>query len=281
MSNYGETGMAMTSGHPPRVLIVAGSDPVAGAGLQADLKTVAALGGYAMTAVTAITVQDTRGVTALHPLPPELVASQMRACLEDVGADAVKIGILVTPAIVAAVAGVLADYPGLPVVMDPVLAATVGGALLEAAGLATLRQRLLPRVSLITPNLDECARLTGLTLAGEADWLAAARRLAGETGGGAVLIKGGHGRGERVVDLLWHHGEVHRFERPRRPMPPGGGWHGTGCTLASAVAMGLAQGLALPAAVAMAIDYIQQTMDHSLALGHGQRLLGHFPPGAG
>ncbi|MBF0163930.1 MAG: bifunctional hydroxymethylpyrimidine kinase/phosphomethylpyrimidine kinase [Magnetococcales bacterium] len=254
-----------------RVLIVAGSDPVAGAGLQADLKVVTALGGYAMTVVTAITVQDTRAVARVLPLEPELVAEQMRACLADIGADCVKLGMLANRAIVRAVVEVLADHPGLPLVADPVLAGTGGGILLEAGGLESYRTDLLPRVTLLTPNLPEAAALTGLTVASPEQMQRAAQALR-ELGAGAVLLKGGHLAGDMARDWLESDTACRWFEDPRLPGP---GFHGTGCTLASAIATGLAQGLGLEAAVLRGRAWLREAMIGSLALGGGQHLLWH------
>lgn len=252
-------------------MIVAGSDPVAGAGLQGDLKVVTALGGYAMTAVTAITVQDTRAVGDVAPLDPELVAAQMRACLADVGADCVKLGMLANRAIVRAVVAVLADHPGLPLVADPVLAGTGGGILLEAGGLEQYRKELLPRVTLLTPNLPEAAALTGLTVETPEQMREAARALR-DLGAGAVLLKGGHLAGGMARDWLESDTARRWFEDARLP---GTGFHGTGCTLASAIATGLAQGLGLEEAIERGRAWLRAAMVGSLALGGGQRLLWH------
>ncbi|MBF0417292.1 MAG: bifunctional hydroxymethylpyrimidine kinase/phosphomethylpyrimidine kinase, partial [Magnetococcales bacterium] len=251
--------------------IVAGSDPVAGAGLQADLKVVTALGGYAMTVVTAITVQQTCAVSRVVPLEPELVAEQLRACLSDIGADCVKLGMLANQSIVQAVVEVLAAYPELPLVADPVLAGTGGGILLEAGGLACYRERLLPRVTLLTPNLPEAAALTGLEVRTPAQMQAAARALRG-FGAQAVLVKGGHLEGGAVRDWLESDAGCGWFEDARLPGP---GFHGTGCTLASAIATGLAQGMTLEAAVTHGRAWLRAAMIGSLALGRGQRLLWH------
>ncbi|MBF0294151.1 MAG: bifunctional hydroxymethylpyrimidine kinase/phosphomethylpyrimidine kinase [Magnetococcales bacterium] len=253
-----------------RVLIVAGSDPVAGAGLQADLKTVTALGGYGMTVVTAITVQDTRAVTSVHPLPAELVAAQMRACLQDVGADCVKLGMLATGEIVAAVTGVLEAYPSIPVVADPVLAGTGGGTLLDERGREWLLRCLLPRVALLTPNLPESARLTGIPV-DDLDGMRRAAAMLLAAGAGAVLIKGGHLPGEDLVDLLLEQTGEQTFHSQRLP---GSGFHGTGCVLASAIATGLAMGRSLPEAVAAGRAHLRRAMERAQAMGRGQRLLG-------
>ncbi|MBF0127961.1 MAG: bifunctional hydroxymethylpyrimidine kinase/phosphomethylpyrimidine kinase [Magnetococcales bacterium] len=253
-----------------RVLIVAGSDPVAGAGLQADLKTVTALGCYGMTVVTAITVQDSRRVWRVHPLDGELVAAQMRACLEDVGADCIKLGMLATERSVAAVADLLEEHPHIPVVADPVLAGTGGGVLLERSGHDLFLTRLLPRIALLTPNLPEAARLSCLPVDSIEEMGRAARHLLA-LGAGGVLVKGGHGTGAVLTDLLAFGPEIHLFSGPRLAGP---GFHGTGCVLASAIASGLAAGFSLPEAVTAGRAHLRGAMERALALGRGQWLLG-------
>ncbi|MBF0341320.1 MAG: bifunctional hydroxymethylpyrimidine kinase/phosphomethylpyrimidine kinase [Magnetococcales bacterium] len=257
------------AGGTPRVLIVAGSDPVAGAGMQADLKVATAFGVYAMTAVTAITVQDTRRVHRVVPLAPELVAGQMRVCLEEIGADCIKLGMLGNRAITRAVAQVLREHPRVPVVADPVLAGTQGGILLEPGGLEAYREELLPRVTLLTPNLPEAAALTGLTVTALEQMRTSARELR-RAGAGAVLVKGGHLEGEVLHDWL-DAGEQTRLFTDRRLSGPG--FHGTGCVLASAIAAGLARGVPLDQAVADGRVWLRGAMEQSLALGTGQRLL--------
>ncbi|NGZ05448.1 MAG: hydroxymethylpyrimidine/phosphomethylpyrimidine kinase, partial [Magnetococcales bacterium] len=211
-----------------RLLIVAGSDPVAGAGMQADLKVATGMGVYGMTAVTAITIQDTARVVRVEPLSAELVAQQMRVCLADVGADAIKLGMLATGEIVRAVVGVLRDHPGIPVVADPVLAGTGGGMLLESGALESYRELLIPLVTLLTPNLPEAAALTALPVATPEQMVMAGVRLR-ELGARAVLVKGGHLEGEGVMDWLAY-GTGSRFWHGERLV--GSGFHGTGCVLA-------------------------------------------------
>ncbi|MBF0177318.1 MAG: bifunctional hydroxymethylpyrimidine kinase/phosphomethylpyrimidine kinase [Magnetococcales bacterium] len=264
------TSTTMNALHGGRVLIVAGSDPVGGAGLQADLKTVTALGGHAMTAVTAITVQDTRQLYTFFPLDPAWVVQQMRVVLQDVGVDCIKLGMLGSPGIVAAVAEVLRDIPDVPVVADPVLAAGGGGSLLQDGGMEILVRALLPRVTLLTPNIPEAEALTGMVITSPATMEQAAQKLAG--GGGSILLTGGHQPGEIIHDLLVAGQESHWFTSPRRPGP---GFHGTGCTLASAVATGLAQGMPMLEAVARGIAFVHRAVAESYALGHGQLLLRH------
>ncbi|MBF0460358.1 MAG: bifunctional hydroxymethylpyrimidine kinase/phosphomethylpyrimidine kinase [Magnetococcales bacterium] len=260
----------MTSAPPhPVILIVAGSDPTSGAGLQADLKTVTRLGGYALTAVTAITVQDTRHVHQVYPLPAYQVAQQMRACLADLPVNGIKLGMLATREIVLAVAEVLAEWPQIPVVADPVLAGTGGGTLLDAGGHHALLTQLLPLVSLLTPNLPEAQALSGLPVHTLPEMEAAARQLAGQ-GKTAILVTGGHLPGPLLTDLLWSNQHARQFHSQRIP---GAGFHGTGCTLASAIAVGLAQGQSCAEAVQGGLVFVRQAMERGFVLGRGQRLL--------
>jgi hydroxymethylpyrimidine/phosphomethylpyrimidine kinase len=254
---------------PARVLIIAGSDPSGGAGIQGDIKTVTALGGYAAAAITALTVQNSLGVSAVHPMPADLVAAQARAVLEDIGADAVKIGMLGVAAIAHAVAGVLADFEG-PVVVDPVLVSTSGAALLDEAGVEVLKAELLPRAALLTPNAPEAARLTGLDVRSTDDLRRAGEALL-RAGARAVLMKGGHVPGERVVDLLMTPAGETRFESPRDATRH---THGTGCALASAAATGLAQGLGLEEAVARAHAYVAEAIRQAPGFGAGAGPIG-------
>ncbi len=256
-----------------RVLAIAGSDSGGGAGIQADIKTVTMLGAYAATAVTAVTVQDTTGVSAVHPVPPELVAAQIRAVLADIGADCVKIGMLGGRATISAVAAALSDFAG-PIVLDPVMAAKGGAPLLEAEAVAALAEELLPRASVLTPNVPECAALSGTEIEDEADLLLAAQELLA-LGPAAVLAKGGHLAGAEVADwLVTRHG--HRRFAGRRIETRH--THGTGCTLASALAALLARGVPLEAAVAGARDYVAGAIRAAPGLGAGHGPLGHGWP---
>lgn len=266
--------MATVAADAPRgrVLVVAGSDSGGGAGIQADIKTVMALGGYAMTAVTAVTAQDTHSIAAIHPLPPDFVARQMQVVLDDLGADAVKTGMLGDAATVAAVADVLAARPArLKLVVDPVLVATGGQRLLAAEALALLKRRLLPLAALLTPNLPEAEVLTGLAIADEAAMWRAAELLL-TLGVPAVLLKGGHLPGAEATDLLATDAGILRLSSPRRATRH---THGTGCTLASAVATGLAQGMALADAVRRAHAYVQAALAAAPGFGGGHGPLGH------
>jgi hydroxymethylpyrimidine/phosphomethylpyrimidine kinase len=256
-----------------RVLVIAGSDSGGGAGIQADIKTITALGGYAATAITAITVQNTLGVSAVHLVPPEVVAAQARAVLDDIGADAIKTGMLGSAAMVETVADILAAA-GAPAVIDPVMAAKGGAALLEDRALAAVKARLIPLAAVVTPNAPEAAVLTGLPVETTDDLRRAADALLA-MGPKAVLMKGGHVPGASVTDLLvTPAGETsfsgHRIETRHT--------HGTGCTLASGVAAGLAQGLALDAAVARAWAYVAEAIRRAPGFGAGAGPLDHAWP---
>jgi len=256
-----------------RVLIIAGSDSGGGAGIQADIKTVTMFGGYAATAVTAITVQNTLGVTCVHSIPLDIVAAQARAVLSDIGADAIKTGMLGTIAAVETVAGLI-DEAGVPAVVDPVMIAKGGAALLDEGAISAVKSLMIPRAALLTPNAPEAEALTGLTVA-DLD----GQRRAGEAllaaGAKAVLMKGGHVPGERVIDLLLTiRGETllegDRFETRHT--------HGTGCTLASACAVGIAQGLSLEDAVARAWAYVAEAIRRAPGFGQGHGPIDHGWP---
>jgi hydroxymethylpyrimidine/phosphomethylpyrimidine kinase len=263
----------MTSSTAPlgRVLIIAGSDSGGGAGIQADLKTVLALGGYGATAITAVTVQNTLGVTGVHPIPVDIVQAQARAVLSDIGADAIKTGMLGDVAMVETVAGLLDEAPGLPAVIDPVMIAKGGAALLPPEAIAAVRSLLVPRAGLLTPNAPEAEALTGLAVESLDDQRRAGAALL-ELGARAVLMKGGHVAGERVVDILMTRDGESLYEAERQETRH---THGTGCTLASACATGLAQGLPLDAAVAQAWAYVQEAMASAPGLGKGHGPLDH------
>ncbi|MCC7266439.1 MAG: bifunctional hydroxymethylpyrimidine kinase/phosphomethylpyrimidine kinase [Caulobacteraceae bacterium] len=255
------------------MLIIAGSDSGGGAGVQADIKAVTALGGYAATAITAITVQNTLGVHGVHGLPPELVRAQAEAVLGDIGADALKTGMLGDAVMVRAVADIL-ESAGAPAVVDPVMVAKGGAALLAAEAVAAVRELMVPRAALLTPNAPEAAALTGRAVEGPDD----ARR-AGEAllklGAGAVLMKGGHLPGERVIDILMTPEGETTFEAERLETRH---THGTGCTLASACAAGLAQGLGLAEAVAGGWAYVQEALRRAPGFGAGHGPLDHAWP---
>ena len=254
-----------------RVLIIAGSDSGGGAGLQADLKTVTALGGYAATAVTAITVQNTLGVTGVLPVPADMVTAQARAVLDDIGADALKTGMLGDIATVETVAAILDSAAGIPAVVDPVMTAKGGAALLATDAMDAVRRLMVPRAWLLTPNVPEAEALTGLSIASLDDQIRAGEALLA-LGARAVLMKGGHLDGERVSDLLLTPQGETLFESARLETRH---THGTGCTLASACAAGLAQGMPLEAAVARAWAYVQEAIARAPGLGRGHGPLDH------
>jgi hydroxymethylpyrimidine/phosphomethylpyrimidine kinase len=260
----------------PRLLTIAGSDSGGGAGIQADLKTFAAHGAYGMSVITALTAQNTREVRLVEPVSPRMVAAQIDAVLDDIGADAVKIGMLGSAEVVRTVAERLrfhvGDRAATPIVLDPVMVAKSGAALLEDDAVAALLAELLPLATVVTPNLPELARLTGMPTAGEAERAAAARALAER--GPAVLAKGGHALGDEVVDLLVSREGVRRFVHPRLATTA---THGTGCTLSSAIAARLGRGEALEDAVEGAIDYLTGAMSAATAAFPLGRAGGHGP----
>jgi hydroxymethylpyrimidine/phosphomethylpyrimidine kinase len=257
----------------PRLLIIAGSDSSGGAGLQADIKTAAAFHTYAMTAVTAVTVQNTKGVSAVHPVPPAIVNAQIVACLSDIGADAIKIGMLGSAPVVKAVAEALAKHAKrIPIVLDPVMSAKGGKPLLAASAVAAFQKHLLPLATLVTPNLPETKALTGVKGTKTKDVERAARLLM-QMGAKAALIKGGHATGATIDDVLvWERGvEVFAFPRVKTKHT-----HGTGCTLSTAIACGLARGDSLPLAVGRAREFVQKAIETAPGLGRGHGPLNHF-----
>jgi hydroxymethylpyrimidine/phosphomethylpyrimidine kinase len=257
-----------------RVLIIAGSDSGGGAGIQADIKTVTVLGGYAATAITAVTVQNTLGVSAVHAIPAAVVEAQARAVLDDIGADAIKTGMLGDAAMVETVARLLAGARNIPAVIDPVMVAKGGASLLGDEAMGAVRRLLVPAAALLTPNAPEAEALTGLKVGSTEDL-----RRAGEAllamGAKAVLMKGGHVPGDRLVDILMTPDGETAFESARINTRH---THGTGCTLASACAAGLAQGLPLTEAVARAWAYVQEAIARAPGLGAGHGPLDHGWP---
>jgi len=262
----------------PRVLSIAGSDSGGGAGIQADLKTFAALGCFGMTAITAITAQNTCGVRAIHGVPPEMLRDQIDAVLEDMGVDAVKIGMLHSPDIVRTVAQAIDRHQMPHVVFDPVMVATSGAKLITDEAIDVLVREMFPRAAVITPNLDEAGLLVGKPLTGSGDMAQAALALLNK-GARAVLLKGGHLPGDTVVDLLLAPGaEPLWMQAPRIDTA---NTHGTGCTLSSAIAAHLALGLSLPEAVQQARFFVRSALQAgaSVKTGQGSGPLNHgFAP---
>jgi hydroxymethylpyrimidine/phosphomethylpyrimidine kinase len=255
-----------------RVLIVAGSDSGGGAGIQADIKAVTAMNGFAATAITALTAQNTEGVHGVVPVDPAFIAQQIEVVLTDIGADALKTGMLHSAEVIDTVVAALRKHAaGVPLVVDPVMVAKGGHRLLLSEAETALCDRLLPMAALLTPNLPEAEVLVGFPVKTEADMKRAADRLI-SFGARAVLMKGGHMEGDRLVDLLVHDGTVDRFEDARIPSR---NTHGTGCTLASATAAGLAQKMSLRDAVARARSYVRKAIETAPGFGRGHGPLNH------
>lgn len=258
------------TGRPSRILAIAGSDSSGGAGIQADVKTVTMLGGYAMTAITAVTAQNTEGVRAVETLAPDFVAAQIDACLEDIGADAIKIGMLGSADIAEVVADRLEDL-SMPIVFDPVMIATSGSVLADEATIEIFGW-LMEIATLTTPNIPELAALTGLKIESDAQVAEAAVKLVGRTGT-AVLAKGGHASGDRLVDRLVHPGgRFASFEDARIETLH---THGTGCTLSSAIATFLGHGQELDHAVGLARRFVREALHAAPGFGGGNGPMGH------
>lgn len=256
------------------VLTIAGSDSIAGAGIQADLKTIAALGAYGVSAVTAITAQNTAGVTEIFALDPEIVRAQIDAVSEDAAVAAVKTGMLATADIVSAVSERIARIQPAHLVVDPVMAAGAGDGrtLLAPDAVSRLKVHLLPHATVVTPNLAEALALSGVQVDSADSARQAAEVIAG-LGPSAVVIKGGHSTGPQSTDFLLYDG---RFTALPAARIDAGDVHGTGCTFASAIAARLALGDGIPAAVERAKRYVTGAIEHSFAIGRGARILNHF-----
>ncbi len=255
-----------------RVLVIAGSDSGGGAGIQADIKAIMALGGYATTALTALTAQNTRGVSAVLLVPQQFLLAQIDAVMADIGADAIKTGMLPDTDSIASVAGFIASLtPALPFVMDPVMVATSGDRLQSEEALHALKTRLIPLATVITPNIPEAELLLGTAIPDEAAQREAAVRLLA-LGAEAVLVKGGHLPGETITDILATRHGVDVMSGARIASTS---THGTGCTLASAIAAGLAQGMTLSDAVRRARAYVTVAIQAAPGLGGGHGPLGH------
>lgn len=257
----------------PIALTIAGSDSGGGAGIQADLKTFHAFGVFGTSVVTAVTAQNTRGVTAVHAVPLEVVKAQLDAVLSDLPPAGVKTGMLATAELVATVAGAIRDAGLERYVLDPVMVATSGDRLLDADAEASVASHLLPLAALVTPNLHEARILTGLEVE-DLDGMRDAGRALVEKGAGAALVKGGHLDGD-AVDLLWDGSEERVWRRPRIDTDH---THGTGCTLSAAAAATLAKGLPLTYAVDQAVGFVARAIESAPGLGHGHGPVNHFAP---
>lgn len=259
----------------PNVLSIAGSDPSGGAGIQADIKAISANGAFAMAAITALTAQNTQGVTGIHLIPPDFVKDQIAAIFADIRVDAVKIGMIANADVAAAVAQALKGHADIPIVLDPVMIAKGGATLLEPDAVNTLRDALLPIATLLTPNLPEAAHLLGRNIATTRCEMAAQGTALCALGVEAVLMKGGHLEGPDSPDCLVTHGTVTWFEAVRTATK---NTHGTGCTLSSALAAQLAHGRAPTDAAAAAKSYVVHAIAHAgdLSVGTGHGPTHHF-----
>ncbi len=255
-----------------RVLVCAGSDSGGGAGIQADIKTITALGGFATTAITVLTAQNTEGVFGIYEVPPDFLQQQMRVVLDDIGTDCIKTGMLHSEAVIQAVVEIIDDSaPGVPLIVDPVMVAKGGHHLLDPSALEALKAEMLPRATLITPNVPEAELLTSQTIQSVNDMHRAADILLA-LGPTAVLLKGGHLTGSELTDLLVTSGGPRSFTGQRIDTRH---THGTGCSLASAVAVSIAQGLDMATAVGRGRDYVFRAIVAAPALGRGHGPLNH------
>ncbi len=259
----------------PNVLTIAGSDSGGGAGIQADLKTISALGGYACSVITAITAQNTLGVTASQVLSADLVKAQLKAVLDDLNIGAIKTGMMGNAAVIDVVSCVLQEIYTGPVVVDPVMVATSGDSLLEAAAMEAYYKQLIPFATVLTPNLSEACKLLDKPVPASIDTMKQYAAALYELGAGAVLLKGGHLEGRVCTDVLFDGRQFHLFEATKLDLP---NTHGTGCTLASAIATGLAKGLDMVEAVGAAKQYVTAAIRYSkeLNVGSGHGPVNHF-----
>ncbi|MEM9785814.1 MAG: bifunctional hydroxymethylpyrimidine kinase/phosphomethylpyrimidine kinase [Pseudomonadota bacterium] len=257
------------------VLSIAGSDPSGGAGIQADIKAISANGAYAMAAITALTAQNTQGVMGIERVTPDFVARQIAAVFADIRVDAIKIGMIATADIAAAIADEVGNQSNIPVVLDPVMIAKGGAPLLADDAIATLREKLLPLATLVTPNLPEVAHLLDASAAQNRDEMAAQAQALAALGPDAVLVKGGHLSGDDSPDVLFANGDIHWFEGQRTATK---NTHGTGCTLSATLATYLAKGASVTDAVQGAKSYIARTIAAAdeLSVGQGNGPVHHF-----
>ncbi|MDE6120711.1 MAG: bifunctional hydroxymethylpyrimidine kinase/phosphomethylpyrimidine kinase [Muribaculaceae bacterium] len=267
----------MKQQHYCRALTIAGSDPSGGAGLQADLKTFSALGCYGTTVVVAVVDENTVGVTGVHPVPVEFVKGQIRSVLDDIGTDAIKIGMLHSSELILAVRDTLAPYRIRNIVLDPVMVATSGDPLLQADAVATLRDELMPHVRVITPNIPEAELLLGHRIESQASLPEAARELSGRCGNVSVFLKAGHLHDRELTDVFYN-AETGRMSELKSERIDTLNTHGTGCTLSSAIAASLASGMDLDSAARAAKDYIAAAIEAGahFRIGNGHGPVHHF-----
>ncbi|MEL6707808.1 MAG: bifunctional hydroxymethylpyrimidine kinase/phosphomethylpyrimidine kinase [Pseudomonadota bacterium] len=265
--------MSLRAITPPRILAIAGSDSSGGAGIQADIKTITMLGGYAMTAITTVTAQNSVGVQAIAPMSGQVVAQQIASCIEDIGVDAIKIGMLHDEEIIAATAQALVEVRSdVPIVLDPVMVSTSGAALIAPEAIALLKERLFPLATLLTPNLPELGHLVGRSLETSDHMIEAAQELCNQTGA-AVLAKGGHTKDERIIDILVQQArDPGYFEHQRIATSH---THGTGCTLSSAIATLIGHGQGLDNAVRLGRNFVLRAIETAPGFGAGNGPLGH------
>lgn len=259
------------------VLSIAGSDSSGGAGIQADIKTCQALGVYAMTAITAVTSQNTCGVSAVLPVPASHIKSQIDAVVSDIQPDAVKIGMVPTVECAEVIADCIERYNLSRVVLDPVMVATSGDALSASEVMEVFRHRLFDRVVLLTPNIPEASVLSGVDISADTDFESVIPSLSASIGCKSLLLKGGHSVGETLTDVLYTQGNIYSFSHPKIITP---NTHGTGCTLSSAIASYLAKGHDLPTACANAIEWLSEAISRGsrYVIGHGHGPVCHFTP---
>ena len=258
-----------------RVLSIAGSDSGGGAGIQADIKAISACGGYAATVITAVTIQNTVGVKGVHVIPAEVVEAQIEAVLEDIGADAVKLGMLPNAEIIEAVARQLIRFQVRNIVLDPVMISTSGHRLIDLSAVEAIRERLFPLATLITPNLPEAEYITGIKITSEEDFAKVAAAFQNQNYSCSILLKAGHLNASSLADYLYTGKEVYSYRYDRIDTP---NTHGTGCTLSSSIATFLAAGHPLPDAVDWAEKYIHKAIlcGKEYEIGHGHGPVDHF-----
>ncbi|MDR6544069.1 hydroxymethylpyrimidine/phosphomethylpyrimidine kinase [Chryseobacterium rhizosphaerae] len=259
----------------PSVLTIAGFDGSGGAGIQADIKTASALGCFSTSVLTALPVQNTQGVRTIYPIPVEAVADQIKAILDDIFPDAIKIGMVHTPQLVETIVSTLSQYTRIPVVFDPVMVATSGHRLIEEETITAITEKLFPIADIITPNMDEAAILAGMKVETLEDLYTAGEKIK-QLGCKSILLKGGHQETSTITSLFYdEHGQYHTFETLKLNT---NNTHGSGCTLSSAIAAYLAQGKNLYDSVSLGQDYVYEAIKNSIDVqtGYGNGPLNHF-----